>query len=88
MSHPVKGRHATSLVLSKTDAKTVRFEDGFDVIEAEMAAVAKNLRKGKGKAVRAPGARCNKVSQQKEGSDEADESHSDESQSDDRPRLS
>ena len=62
--------------------------------------MAKELRKGKGKAVRAPAAhrkvsqqkgkavratvaRRSKVSQQKGGSDESDESHSD-----DRPRLS
>ena len=51
--------------------KTVRFEDGFDASEAERTAVAKRLRKGKGKgkAVRAPVARRREASQQKGGSD-------------------
>ena len=92
MSHHIEGRHATSLALSKTDPKTVRFEDSFDVSKAERAA-AKKLRKGKGKADRAPVARRSKVSQQTGGSDESDESHSDESHSDEshsdgRPSLS
>ena len=39
MSRHVEEGHATSLALSKTDAKTVRFEDSFDGSEAEMAAV-------------------------------------------------
>ena len=64
MYHHVEGRHITSLVLSKTDTKTMRFKDIFDISEAEKATVAQLLRKGKGKAVRDPVAR-RKVSQQK-----------------------
>ena len=67
MSHHGEGRHATSLALSKTDAKTVRFEDSFDVREAKKAAVANKLRKGKGKAARTPVTRRSKVSLQKGG---------------------
>ena len=67
----VEGRHATSLAPRKTDAKTVRFEDSFYASEAEQAAAAKKLRKGKGKAVRAPVLHRIKVSQQKGGSDES-----------------
>ena len=53
------------MALSKTDPNTVRFEDIFEVSEAEEAAVAKKLREGKkSKAVRAPVSR-RKVSQQK-----------------------
>ena len=39
MSHHVEGRHATSLALSKTDSKTVTFEDSFNVYDTEKAAV-------------------------------------------------
>ena len=88
MSHHVEGRHATWLAMSKTYSKTVRHEDSFNVSEAERAAVAKRLRKGKGKPVRAPVTRRSKVSQQKGGSDESDKSHSDQSHTDDRPWLS
>ena len=35
MSHHVEGRHATWLALSKTHPKTMRFEDSFNVNEAE-----------------------------------------------------
>lgn len=67
MSHHVQGQHAAPLALSATDPKTVRFTHNFDVGEAEksaVAAVVKKLRKGKGRAVRAPVARRN-VSRQK-----------------------
>ena len=73
-SHHVEERHAASLAVSKTNPKTVRFKDSFGNIEAEQAAVAKNLRKGKNKAVRAPVARLSEVSKKKRGSDESDES--------------
>ena len=39
MSRHVEGRHANPLALGKTDPKTVRFEDTFDVSVAEKAAV-------------------------------------------------
>ena len=41
MSHHVEGRNAISLAPRKTDTKAVRFEDSFDVSEAEKAAVTK-----------------------------------------------
>ena len=47
-SHRVEGGHATSLVPRKTDPKTARFEDSFDVSEAEKATVVKAAAKGKG----------------------------------------
>ena len=67
MFHHVEGRQVTSLALSKTDPKTVRFRDSFDVSGAEKAAVTKKLEKGKGRAVRAPVARRNVSQQESKG---------------------
>ena len=48
MSRHVEGRQANSSALSETDPKTVRFEDSFDVCEAEQAAVwRKNCERAK-----------------------------------------
>ena len=64
MSHHEEGRHAASLAVSNTNPKTVRLKDSFEKNEPEKSAVAKKLRKAKGKAVGASVAH-RKVSKQK-----------------------
>ena len=61
MSHHVERKRATSLALSETDLKIERFEDSFDVSEAEKAAV------GGEKAAKGQGQGCQSLRRTPEG---------------------
>ena len=61
MFHNVEQKHTSALALSKSDLNTVRFKEGYNVGKVETDAVARKMRKckgrGKGRIARAPAPR-------------------------------